>query len=243
MSASPIIEEGQGIVFGNLDPLAKTDDEKKFDEIFSHLRNMPELQKIKEAENEDDDDEDLMQAQNSTERFTIEKAFKKIGSDKTYQRRILYTAILCLLASGMISFSINFMCADPIVECEEDGQFHECSEKIGCPQPSHRLYFRYNSWAHSYGLYCDKRSERNQGKVMVFITNAIVCLILLNCSDLLGRKKIIIVNSLLIFACLTLAVVLRPYLLRLFFIGVAFGCEGDFIPLFIFLMSENTGRL
>jgi hypothetical protein len=41
----------------------------------------------------------------------------KIGDSGNYQKRILYAGILSLIASGMISFCINFMATDPIFEC------------------------------------------------------------------------------------------------------------------------------
>lgn len=126
---------------------------------------------------------------------------------------------------------------------DRPGHYVECPEGQGCDIVGHKLYFRFESWAVSRGLYCDKKATRNTGKVITFVTNAFVCLILLNVSDAFGRKFVIIINSFIILICLTGAALFSNYLLKMFLVGVAFGCEGDFIPLYIFLMAESSRRL
>ncbi len=92
-------------------------------------------------------------------------------------------------------------------------------------------------------LYCDKKHIRNTGKVITFVTNAITCLVLLKISDSFGRRFVIWLNSLIIVTCLFFAWFLKEYYLKMFMLGLAFGSEGDLIPLFIFLMAESTSNI
>ena len=74
------------------------------------------------------------------------------------------------------------------------------------------------------------------------MTNAFVCLIILNLSDLFGRRFILALNSVMIVIFMAASVLFNDFLLKMFMLGRAFGCEGNFIPLFIILMMESTSR-
>lgn len=237
------VPESPILMFSKVDPLVKSEREIKQAEIYKAIVKMPELNTIPEAERLEEDEEFAKLVPDDNERFTVEKCFHKIGDDGKYQRSILYTAILSLIAGGMISFSVNFMAADPTFQCpvpKKPGQYIECPEGTACRTPGYKYYFKFDSWAKSDKLYCERRHIRNQGKVISFVVNAVTCLLLLNVSDILGRKFVVCMNSILIIVALTGAYFYKDYLVRMFLIGIAFGSEGDFIPLFIFLMAEAT---
>lgn len=102
--------------------------------------------------------------------------------------------------------------------------------------------FKFDSWAKTYNLYCDRRLERTHGRVLAFLINASCCLILLHLSDLWGRKTVLMLNSVLILVFMMGAALSSTYFWKMGMLGAAFGCEGDFTPLFIFMMAESTSR-
>ena len=76
----------------------------------------------------------------------------------------------------------------------------------------------------------------------MFVVNAFVCLLLLNLSDYFGGRKVILLNCALIILCYLGAALIDDYEIKMILIGLALGCEGDFIPLFLFMMTEVTCR-
>ena len=105
-----------------------------------------------------------------------------------------------------------------------------------------RVYFKYDSWTEDQGLYCDKRYIREMGKSIALFANAITCFFFLNLSDALGRKMVIFICSILVVGSLVLAYVTQTFYLKMFFVGFAYGCEGCFSSLFLFLMNEISRR-
>lgn len=118
----------------------------------------------------------------------------------------------------------------------------ECPEHIGCKTAGARMDFKFESWAKTYNLECDQRIERTHGRVLAFLVNATCCLILLHLSDIWGRRAVLMLNSVLILTFLLGAAFSSTYMWKMGMLGAAFGCEGDFTPLFVFLMAESTSK-
>ena len=70
-----------------------------------------------------------------------------------------------------------------------------------------------------------------------------MCLLLLNMSDFFGGRIVILLNCVTIVSCFFLSAIVDDYEVKMLLVGVGFGCESDFIPLFLFMMNEVTGRL
>jgi hypothetical protein len=121
--------------------------------------------------------------------------------------------------------------------------YTECTESVACKTAGVRTIFKFDSWAEKYNLTCEKRYERTHGRVLAFLINATCCLILLHLSDLWGRKTVLILNSALIIFFMMGAAFSSTYLWKMGMLGAAFGCEGDFTPLFVFMMAESTSNL
>lgn len=115
-----------------------------------------------------------------------------------------------------------------------------CHEEIGCKTPGSKPFFKFNSWTKEQNIICEKRIIRENGKFIALFTNAIVCFILLNLSDYFGRRLIIVFNSVVTVTSLLIAFVSQHFYTKMFFIGLAYGCEGTFSTLFVFLLNEVT---
>lgn len=90
-------------------------------------------------------------------------------------------------------------------------------------------------------MICENKHIRENGKFISLFTNAVACFILLNLSDFVGRRFMIVSNSILTILSLVLAYLLKPFYVKTFFLGLAYGCEGTFSSLFLFMMNEVTG--
>lgn len=119
----------------------------------------------------------------------------------------------------------------------------ECSEDQACLTKGFEVVFKFNAWTKSQNLICDKRHMRSQGKLISLLVNSVTCFSALNLSDLLGRKTTIFTCIFLILSSLTLAFLAENYFLKMALIGVAYGCEGSFASLFVFIMNEVTCTL
>lgn len=91
-------------------------------------------------------------------------------------------------------------------------------------------------------IICEKRISRENGKFIALFTNAITCFFLLNLCDYLGRKIVIVSNSIVTIASLLLAFISTQYYMKMFLLGLAYGCEGTFSTLFVFMLNEASGR-
>lgn len=93
------------------------------------------------------------------------------------------------------------------------------------------------------GLYCDKKMIREAGKSLCLLVNSITCFFFLNLSDFIGRKKVILINSVMVTLSMLMSYFATNFYLKMGFIGFAYGCEGCFSSLFLFMMNEVTRNL
>lgn len=100
--------------------------------------------------------------------------------------------------------------------------------------------YKFNSWTKTQNLVCDKRHMRSQGKFLSLLVNSLTCFTALNLSDLLGRKTTILTCTFLILSSLTAAFFAESYYIKMSLIGLAYGCEGSFASLFVFILNEVT---
>ena len=173
--------------------------------------------------------------------FTMEKIIESIDGSGSYQRMLVMCSMLCMFGSSFVSFCISFLAAEPLFRCEKadsPGNFVSCSEHVACQDSAPNVYFRFNSWTESMQMYCDQKFVRESGKVLCLLVNSLTCFFFLNLSDVYGRKRIIMVNSTIVILALLLAYLLQEYHLKMMFVGLAFGCEGCFSSLYLFLINE-----
>lgn len=121
---------------------------------------------------------------------------------------------------------------------DKPGRFVDCSEHFACHEPKPHVYFKYHSWTESEGLYCSNKLIRETGKSLCLLVNSCTCFFFLNLSDILGRRTVIIINSVFVITALSLAYISSDFYAKMFLIGFAFGCEGGFSSLFQFMMNE-----
>jgi MFS family permease len=173
--------------------------------------------------------------------FTLEKIIETIDGAGSYQRMLVMCSMLCMFGSSFVSFCISFLAAEPLFKCEKadtPGTFVPCSERIACQEPNPNVYFRYNGWTESMHLYCDQKIARESGKVLCLLVNSLTCFFCLNLSDVYGRKRMIMVNTVCVITALLISYSLNEYHIKMMFVGLAFGCEGSFSSLYLFLINE-----
>lgn len=77
-------------------------------------------------------------------------------------------------------------------------------------------------------------------KIILIALSTIICLILLYMADVFGRKKIVLVSSVVIAVSVTFTCFVPDLMTKLIFIGFASGAEGAFSALFTILINEST---
>jgi hypothetical protein len=177
--------------------------------------------------------------------ITLANVLDAVGDSGAYQRTIVITSMLCLFGSAFVAFSVSFLVAEPSFLCElkyQAGTWVECTEAFACTDPTSRPIFKFSSWAEKLGLICEKRLLRETGKSLSLLVNALVCFLTLNLSDFLGRRTMLITNSVLLLLSLALAFAATDFYLKMAFIGAAFGTQGAFSSLFIFLINEVSRK-
>ena len=154
---------------------------------------------------------------------------------------------MCLFGTSFVSFLVPFLVSEPTFMCpmkDKPGQFFECSESFACADLEDAVVsFKFHSWAESLSLYCDNRLLRESGKSLCLLVNGIVCFITLNLSDMFGRRFVIRLNTIVIMMSLVSAYFVPSFYIKMFFIGIAFGCQGSFSSLFVFMMNEVSRRI
>lgn len=173
--------------------------------------------------------------------LSLEKVIDAVGDSGAYQRTIVITSMLCMFGAAFVAFSVSFLVAEPSFLCElkhQPGTWVECTEHFACSDPNSRAVYKFSSWAEKLGLTCDKRLLRETGKSLSLMVNALVCFLTLNLSDFVGRRTMLITNSVLLVVSLALAFAANDFYLKMVMIGMAFGSQGAFSSLFIFLINE-----
>ena len=173
--------------------------------------------------------------------FTLEKIIESIDGAGSYQRMLVMCSMLCMFGSSFVSFCISFLAAEPLFKCEkadQPGTFVDCSERIACQESNPQVYFRYNSWTESMQMYCEQKFARESGKFVCLLVNSLTCFFCLNLSDVYGRKKMIVVNTIVVILALIASYLCSEYHIKMMFVGLAFGCEGCFSSLYLFLINE-----
>lgn len=173
--------------------------------------------------------------------FTLEKIIESIDGAGSYQRMLVMCSMLCMFGSSFVSFCISFLAAEPLFKCEKadhPGTYVDCSERIACQETNPQVYFRFNSWTESMQLYCDQRLARESGKFVCLLVNSLTCFFCLNLSDVYGRKKMIVANTVCVILALIASYLSTEYHVKMVFVGLAFGCEGAFSSLYLFLINE-----
>ena len=177
--------------------------------------------------------------------LSVEKVLDTVGDSGYYQKSIVLTSILVLFGGAFVSFSVSFLVSEPQFQCElkdRPGMWVECSESIACSDQYSRPSPAFSSWTQTYNLTCENKVMRESGKSMCLMLNGIVCFLTLNLADILGRKFMIVSNSILLMVSLCLAYFSNIYFLKMGLIGVAFGCQGAFSSLFVFMMNEVSRK-
>lgn len=173
--------------------------------------------------------------------LSLEKVIDAVGDSGAYQRTIVITSMLCMFGAAFVAFSVSFLVAEPSFLCElkhQPGTWVECTEHFACSDPNSRAVYKFSSWAEKLGLTCDKRLLRETGKSLSLMVNALVCFLTLNLSDFVGRRTMLVTNSVLLVLSLALAFAANDFYLKMVMIGMAFGSQGAFSSLFIFLINE-----
>ena len=177
--------------------------------------------------------------------LSLEKVIDAVGDSGAYQRTIVITSMLCLFGAAFVAFSVSFLVAEPSFLCElkhQPGTWVECTEHFACTDPTSRAVYKFSSWAEKLGLTCDKKLLRETGKSLSLMVNALVCFLTLNLSDFVGRRTMLITNSVILLLSLALAFAATDFYLKMVMIGTAFGSQGAFSSLFIFLINEVSRK-
>ena len=178
--------------------------------------------------------------------MSVDKVLDAVGDSGTYQKSIVMTSILVLFGSAFVSFSVSFLVSEPGFQCElkdRPGNWVECSEDIACSDSSSRAVPAFYSWTQTYGLTCANRVLRESGKSLCLVVNGLTCFLTLNLADVFGRRFMVLFNSILLMTSLCIAYFSNSFYVKMFFVGVAFGSQGAFTSLFVFLINEVSRTL
>lgn len=93
-----------------------------------------------------------------------------------------------------------------------------------------------------YNLFCENAHIRNDAKLMLLVMSTLICLCLLVFADVIGRKKLMKIASVLVLTGITTAAIMPEFQQRMFGLGLVSGGEGAFSALFTIYINENTTR-
>lgn len=174
---------------------------------------------------------------------TLEQALNLVKTDGRYQNMIMLLSILSLFGCAFLTYNLSFTAEEPYFLCPDrnkPGSYVSCTEETACSSPGSKHYFKFEAWTKTMGLFCDKAHVRETGKFLALLVNSITCWIFLNLADIKGRKWVLLVNTLIIIASLVGAGFIDHFYVKMILMGMAYGCEGTFSSLFVFIMNEAT---
>jgi len=177
---------------------------------------------------------------------SLEGAVRVVGHEGNYQKMVQTLAVLGLFGCAFLTYNLSFTASEPVFLCPvKDGSlnFQPCGEELACKTKGAQTLFKFHSWSKQKNLVCNAHHIRENGKFIALLTNSIVCFLSLNLADVIGRKFTVLLNSAIILLSLLFAYIFSSYYLKMFFIGMAYGCEGTFSSIFTFIMNEVTSRL
>jgi MFS family permease len=106
----------------------------------------------------------------------------------------------------------------------------------------YKVSFDFDNFTMRYSLYCENAHIRNDAKLMLLVMSTLICLCLLVFADVLGRKKLMKIASILVLAGIVVAAIMPDFRQRMFGLGMVSGGEGAFSALFTIYINENTTR-
>lgn len=122
----------------------------------------------------------------------------------------------------------------------------KCTEEQACAlrdqNRPNKIFFDFDNWTFRYGLYCDKAAYRANCKTFLLVLNTIICLILLVSADIIGRRKLMMVASVLVIVGISITALSPDFGLKMAGLGLVSGGEGTFSALFTIYINENTMR-
>ena len=134
-------------------------------------------------------------------------------------------------------------------------EYSVCPEQRSCAliaktenpkYPLGYLEWTYPSWTEMFGYYCEKESLRATSKSLIIMFATLICLVLLYLTDILGRRKVIMISSTLIISGVLLTsgafwiFVGDSILIRMLGVTIAGGAEGAFTVLFNMVINETS---
>lgn len=106
---------------------------------------------------------------------------------------------------------------------------------------SAKLHYDYPSnWTDKFGYYCDMAYKRRLGLTVALMLTTVTCFIILYLADILGRKLVMKISSIVIISGLTFAAFFPYFVPKIIGIGISGGAEGAFSALFTILINETS---
>lgn len=106
-----------------------------------------------------------------------------------------------------------------------------------------KLHYDYPSnWTKQFGYYCDGAYKRDLGLTMALFLTTLTCFAILYLADLVGRKLVMKISSIVIISGLTFAAFFPYFVPKIIGIGIAGGAEGAFSALFTILINETSRK-
>lgn len=125
-------------------------------------------------------------------------------------------------------------------------EYNKCTEAESCSLRDknlpYKITFDFDNFTMRYNLFCENAHIRNDAKLMLLVMSTLICLCLLVFADVIGRKKLMKVASILVLTGIALAAVMPDFQQRMFGLGLVSGGEGTFSALFTIYINENTTR-
>lgn len=99
-----------------------------------------------------------------------------------------------------------------------------------------------NNWTEKYDYTCDKARLREIAKTCNLVINTIFCTLMLYLTDIMGRKKVILITALVTLAGLAMNLFIPNLFIKMLGLGFAGGSEGVIGFIFPMMMREITRK-
>lgn len=201
--------------------------------------------------------------------FNLDHSIKKVNDSGLYQK-VLLLCCLGLMFSGAYSISsLALVMPDPIPLCQYDlflnfssesneryetcseGEHEACSltkenksERFDCSKQNMGClkWPTKDSWTQKYDVYCEGESTRIRARTQILILNMLICFSILSLTDIIGRKKTLIVCNIIFVTGLLTSSFIPYFEAKIFGMCLIFGAEGAYNGLLSIFVNEFARR-
>lgn len=95
-----------------------------------------------------------------------------------------------------------------------------------------------DSWTEQYSVYCEKESTRIRARTQILILNMLICFLILSLTDIIGRKKTLMVCNIIIIIGLLLSTFIPYFEAKVIGMSLVYGAEGAYNGILSIFVNE-----